>query len=114
MNNRKSGSLAEDRAAEFLLSSGYQIKDRNYHAGRLGEIDIICETRTHTVFVEVKSSQVDDFGNPVYKVGIKKQQQIALIAEIYLAHHPSNKDCRFDVIVLEGQQLIHYVDAFRR
>ena len=75
MNNRKSGSIAEKKAVAFLLKHNFKIIKTNYHAGRLGEIDIICEDETHLVFVEVKSSTIDDYGNPVYRIDRKKQKQ---------------------------------------
>lgn len=112
-NNRKSGSKAEEKAAKFLHKHHYRIIDRNYHAGRLGEIDIICESKSHLIFLEVKSSRFDDFGNPIYKIDSKKQKQIARIAEIFLSQYKTDKDCRFDVIVLIGDKLTHYIDAFR-
>lgn len=113
MNNRMAGKAAEEKATAYLKEKKFSIITQNYHAGRLGEIDIICENDQYLIFVEVKSSRFDDFGNPVFRVDKKKQKQIALIAEIYLAHNPTAKDCRFDVIVLIGSKIVHYEDAFR-
>jgi putative endonuclease len=41
-NTRKKGRSAEGRAAEYLITEGYQVITRNYQT-RAGEIDIIAE-----------------------------------------------------------------------
>ena len=42
-NRREIGSHYEDIAAEYLEKQGYVILQRNYRAGRHGELDIIAE-----------------------------------------------------------------------
>ena len=42
-NRREIGSFYENIAAKYLEKHGYTILERNYHAGRHGEIDIIAE-----------------------------------------------------------------------
>lgn len=41
--NREWGKMAEDIAAEYLLTNGYIIRERNWRIGNKIEIDIIAE-----------------------------------------------------------------------
>ena len=53
MNNRRTGSEYEARAAEYLTANGYRILERNFRC-RQGEIDLIAQDGSYLVFVEVK------------------------------------------------------------
>ncbi len=52
--NREWGKMAEDIAAEYLLTNGYIIRERNWRIGNKIEIDIIAEKDGIIVFVEVR------------------------------------------------------------
>lgn len=54
MNTKDKGALGEKLACRYLRRKHYKILERNRREGR-AEIDIICENKTHVVFVEVKS-----------------------------------------------------------
>ena len=54
MNTKEKGNVGERLACKYLRRKHYRILERNRREGR-AEIDIICENRTHVVFVEVKS-----------------------------------------------------------
>lgn len=43
MNNRRTGSEYEARAAEYLTAKGYRILEKNFRC-RQGEIDLIART----------------------------------------------------------------------
>ena len=53
MNNGTLGAWGEEKAAEFLQKKGYRILARNYRV-RTGELDLVAETESFLVFVEVK------------------------------------------------------------
>jgi len=111
------GKEGEEIAAKYLELNGFEIIERNYQFGH-GEIDIVAKDRGDLVFVEVKTRQNLDFGEPEYAINKKKIQQIKKMAELYLFDKEIEEaDCRFDVvaILLEDEsnpQITHYENAF--
>ena len=104
-NTRIVGKYGEHAAALYLFRKGYNILERNYRAGAYGELDIIAEIDDVLCFVEVKTQRHKVFGPPESWVDERKMNQIALIAEDYLAEHPeTDKDCRFDVAAVTVTQ----------
>lgn len=63
-NNRDIGYKAEKIASDFLESLGYSIIQKNFHFGKYGEIDIICDDNNTLVFVEVKYRNTSNYGTP--------------------------------------------------
>ncbi|MCC8167905.1 MAG: YraN family protein [Clostridiales bacterium] len=115
-NNRSVGTHYERMAAEYLVGLGYRIREQNYHAGRLGEIDIIAEDSEGTiVFCECKYRADTGCGDPLESVGPGKQRQICRIAAHYCAMcgYGEYTPCRFDVIGIYGDgRLRHIPNAF--
>lgn len=91
------GDFGENAAANYLIKKGYKILCRNYSI-KGGEIDLIAETDTHIVFVEVKTRTSDTFGTPAEAVTKTKQQHILKSAKVYLTENPSEKEVSFDII----------------
>ena len=91
------GDLGEYAAENFLTEHGYTILCRKYYA-KGGEIDLIAETDTHLVFVEVKTRSSETFGSPAEAVTKKKQLHMLTAAEAYLTDNFSEKEIRFDII----------------
>jgi putative endonuclease len=119
LTSKKFGKEGEDLAVDLLKSKGYEIIERNYTFGK-GEIDIIAldpETN-YTVFVEVKSRQNLEFGEPEYGITKNKIRQLKKMAALYLYDKDIKElDCRFDVVTvlfrLKIKPLIsHYMNAF--
>ena len=113
---QKIGQWGEDLAAAYLIKKGYSILEKNYRAER-GEIDVIAQDGDMIVFVEVKSSSHNGFGEPEARVDKKKQRQIGKVAAAYLSNHNLNDvDCRFDVIAIQRidgiEEIKHIQDAF--
>lgn len=116
-NHRASGASAEDLAAEFLRAKGMTIVKRNFHFGRVGEIDIIAEDGEILVFVEVKARASMMYGSPEEAITPSKQRAIRKVAEGYLyTHGITNRECRFDVIAIRlfhtEPEITHLVAAF--
>jgi len=109
---RTQGQRAEDRATHHLRELGYRIVDRNVRCG-VGELDIIARDGATLVFVEVRSRQSARFGTALEAVSPAKRRQVARVAAAYLASHGGDTLCRFDVIGVTGDELIHIRDAFR-
>jgi putative endonuclease len=113
---QKVGKTGEAIAVSYLQSLGLDILERNFRAHR-GEIDIIAREEETLVFVEVKSSSGDSFGEPLTWVNRRKKQKIARTAEAYLLiQNCADVECRFDVIAVSirnnGHDIKHIKNAF--
>jgi len=114
-DNIVKGNRGEKEAEKYLVKNGYKIIFRKYRAYR-GEIDLIALKNRVLVFAEVKSSSSTLFGEPENRVSIKKQRQIAKVADFFIRNTDLDFDeCRFDVIsVMLGSNVSvkHIEDAF--
>jgi putative endonuclease len=110
----KTGAAGENLAVKFLESKGYITLERNYRFHRR-EIDIICEKKGVIVFVEVKSSINDKFGEPIERIDHNKASTIIDVAQAYLLKRKLFGKCnvRFDVIGVKNEKIEHIEDAFR-
>ena len=96
------GRLGEDAAAEYLLTEGYAIVERNYRYSHR-EIDIIAENENRLIFVEVKARtdngrNLERYGRPGDAVTKRKQKLLSEAAFFYLRTHEVKKVPRLDVI----------------
>lgn len=112
-NNRALGAQKESVAAEFLQKQGYTIVQMNFRC-RQGEIDIVAADGKYLVFVEVKYRSDRHYGNPGEAIGYRKQKTIYKVAEYYMYSKriPQNIPCRFDAVVIEGENITLIKDAF--
>lgn len=101
----KLGDWAEQQAAVFLTSNGFQILHQNYHS-RYGEIDLIVRNAQDLIFVEVKARSKTQYGQSSEVVSLTKQMKIIKTALVYLEKYPEMSDlyCRFDVICFDSKQ----------
>lgn len=116
-NKRICGTYYETLAAEYLEGLGYCILERNFHAGRVGEIDLIAwDAEIDTlIFTEVKYRSSTVCGYPEEAVDRRKQKTIRHCACVYLNQHRQQRcrRVRFDVVSILGNGTItHYVNAF--
>lgn len=112
MNKRQTGACYERKAAEYLERAGYRILEMNYRC-RIGEIDIVAGDGECVVFCEVKYRSDSRSGHPLEAVDLKKQRVLFRCGEYYLTEHClQNVPCRFDVIGIAGEEIIHIKDAF--
>ncbi|MBR6764948.1 MAG: YraN family protein [Clostridia bacterium] len=99
MNTRLTGAVGEKMAEGFLKKQGYKIIERNYHASRLAEIDIVAKHKGFLVFVEVKLRNGTRHGMGREAVNEKKQEHIRYAASHYLTFKVKKEvPVRFDVI----------------
>lgn len=96
-----SGAIAEARAAEYLVSHGHEIIERNWRT-KLCEIDIISQSRGTLYFVEVKYRRTDMAGDGLAAITKSKLQQMRFAAEMYLSARPSARESRLAAISLSG------------
>jgi len=98
----------EGNACAFLQRQGLRLVDRNYRCRR-GEIDLIMLDSDTLVFVEVRYRQSSRFGTAAETVGARKQASLSAAASHYLAHRRTQLPCRFDVIGIDGNQRIEWI-----
>ncbi len=109
-NKRQIGTKYEQVAAQYLEKQGYRILQLNYRC-YAGEIDIIAIDQEYLVFCEVKYRYW--YHTALEAVDNRKQVRISRSASCYLTeNHITNKSCRFDVIGIEREQIIHIKNAF--
>lgn len=113
MNRRTLGGEYEKKAGAYLIQQGYRILEYNFRC-KSGEIDIIAKDGDYLVFVEVKYRKTASSGNPLEAVGRRKQQTVSRAAMFYCLSHGYGTDtpCRFDVIAVLGDELMHVRHAF--
>lgn len=102
------GDAAEAQALGFLQARGLQFVARNYRTpGRGGgEIDLILRDADGTlVFVEVRKRSRTDHGGAAASVGHVKQRRIIFVARHYLLTLRTVPPCRFDVVVIDGDNV---------
>ena len=110
MNKRKTGTAYEEKAAAYLKSRGYRILKKNYRCP-MGEIDLIAEENGYLVFIEVKYRRTPRLGTGEEAVKVKKQRRILSAARWYLMEHGMRR-CRFDVVAINGEEIILIRNAF--
>ena len=103
---RRSGTrdarAAEQAAAAWLATQGYQILERNV-VNHAGEIDLIArDSRGVLCFVEVKARATAAFGPAIAAVGHAKRRRLSRAAALHLAVRGfHDTPCRFDVLGLD-------------
>jgi putative endonuclease len=98
-DRRALGQRGEDLAVEHLQRSGYRILDRNVRT-RYGEIDVVAQDGSCTVFVEVRTFR-SQLMTPVESITPSKQRRIAALGQRYLSERgQADADWRADVIAI--------------
>ena len=112
------GQRGEAEAARFLKRLGYQILARGSRLSP-GELDLVALDGRTIVFVEVKTRQSSEAGNPCEAVDDKKQRRLTRLAVTFMKRHGLLEyPGRFDVIAItwppgKGKPKIeHFVNAF--
>jgi putative endonuclease len=113
MDRRQTGRLAENSAASFLESRGFQIIARNF-LRRVGELDVVARSGELLVIAEVRTRADDRFGGAAASIGFAKQRRITATAALFLDVHPELRRChvRFDVLVVRDGRVEWIPHAF--
>lgn len=110
MNDK--GRAAEALALRFLLDRGMRVLAQNFSC-RLGEIDLIVDDGGTTVFVEVRQRRSRAFGSGAESITHAKRARLIATARFYLARQPVQPPCRFDVLSVDADDDIEWIqDAF--
>ncbi|HPS58812.1 MAG TPA: YraN family protein [Spirochaetota bacterium] len=111
------GKDGEDTACAFLEENGFEIIGRNYHAGKIGELDIIARRENLVVFAEVKARRSDAFGGGIYSITQNKKKTLRRCAEHFLVNNPSLNTkqitFRFDLVLIENNSVEWIGDIVR-
>ncbi len=88
------GQRGEEYVAAELLRTGYTILARNWHHGKLGELDIVAQYGDkqdgQIVFVEVRTRQGPSSiaaEQALASVNTRKRAQLLRLAEAFLTEH---------------------------
>lgn len=109
-SNREWGAFAENKAAEYLRSNGYIIREQNLLLGHI-EIDIVAQKNNEIIFIEVKARNGEN-EDPAEAVDTKKRNKMIAGANIYLSHLKYDYYWRFDIITLTGTPKSYIIDHF--
>ena len=114
-NTKKIGQQGEALALHFLQKQKLKLIKKNY-CTRMGEIDLIMRDQSTYVFIEVRLRKNPTHGHSFETITHPKQQRIINTAKHFLLSHNlyDQVDCRFDVIGIEENQNIVWIqDAFQ-
>ena len=100
-HRQRIGRIGEDAVAKRYAEMGFSVVARNLHLSH-NEIDLILQSETHLVFVEVKTrhtapSTPTRFGRPAAAINKEKRARMRKAAEDYLREHPTHLQPRIDV-----------------
>jgi putative endonuclease len=109
--------MGEDMAHRYLRGRGCTVVARNYRppSGH-GEIDLVVWHGEKLVFVEVKTRDTAEFGEPERAVDAEKQRHLTLVARNYARRvNVEWERVRFDVVavVLSPRRVEWFRDTFR-
>jgi putative endonuclease len=111
------GADGELSAAGFLESNGFTITQKNFFAGRSGEIDIIAIKDKLLLFVEVKARSSEKYGGGIYSITDDKKRKLRSSAKLYLLKNPeynsSEYTIRFDLIIIQNG-IVEWIDDIIR
>ncbi|QLB39429.1 MULTISPECIES: YraN family protein [Mannheimia] len=105
-SKRQQGAIYEQKARVFLEEKGFRFVAANQYF-RGGELDLIMQDGETTVFVEVRQRKNNRFGSAVESIDYRKQQKWQNAANMWLLKQNKSLEtanCRFDVVVFEGNQ----------
>lgn len=110
------GRQAEDLVAEWLITHGYTVRERNWRpATSKSEIDIIAQKGDTMIFVEVKA-RTDMDVDPLTALTPEKIKNVVRGANAYLRKQEFDFFYRFDVASVNGNPdnyvLDYMEDAF--
>lgn len=101
MSNYAAGHAAEKRAAEYLMTLGYEILGLNWRT-RWCETDIIAAKDNVVYFVEVKYRRTAGQGRGLDFVTPGKIKKMAFAAELWVSEHDWRGDYVLAAIGLDG------------
>lgn len=96
------GKLFEKKALQYLKKKNFTIIETNYHAKKMGEIDIIAFKNDTYHFVEVKSGESFE---AVYNITPSKLSKLCKSVEYYLKEKNLDTAYCIDAIIFAGEEI---------
>jgi len=115
---RALGKWGEDYTCLYLGKKGARIIQRNFHAGREAELDVVAMLDGRLRFIEVKTGTDRDFSLPDEWVDRRKEQKILEASEYFLYKHEEFQDvpCQLDMAAVRvtgaNTSITYYENAF--
>lgn len=105
------GRIGEDAVASRYAEMGFSVVARNLHVSH-NEIDLIMQSETHLVFVEVKTRHAavgarGRFGRPADAVNAAKRARTLEAVQSYLRAHPTALQPRIDIAEVYLRRVTH-------
>lgn len=91
--NRARGAFGEELVARWYVERGFEVLDRNWRLGRIGELDLVVGRPLGprpvglVVFCEVKARASTAFGHPFEAVTAVKLERVRRLGIEWLAEH---------------------------
>jgi putative endonuclease len=104
-SKQRVGDAAEQQALLHLQAAGLLLLERSFLC-KGGEIDLIMRDGKHLVFVEVRKRSSQQFGGALASITPAKQKRMIHAAQVYLQKLKSLPPCRFDVVAIQGEELL--------
>lgn len=101
LGSKVKGELAEKKAADFLIRSGFRILERNFSC-KVGELDIIAQKEGVLHFVEVKSGENFE---AVYNLTPQKLQRVLKTTHYYLKKNGFDMPYSIDAIIVQKEEI---------
>ncbi|KAB2907184.1 MAG: YraN family protein [Ignavibacteriales bacterium] len=116
MGTIETGKQGERIAAEYLISQGFRILDKNWRESH-GELDIVALDNTTLVFAEVKYRADEEFAGIEYAISHSKARSLKKYAQKYmLKTDVYYEEIRFDFIGIlpnpDGSFRVEYAKNF--
>ncbi|MGI6076112.1 MAG: YraN family protein [Pyramidobacter sp.] len=99
-NRRLIGQWAENLAAEFLISHGLRVMERNVRE-RFSELDLVCRDGNELVFVEVRCRRSNGIMSAQESVGRQKLLKLQRGAELYVLKKDWRGSWRVDLVSID-------------
>jgi len=98
------GQHCENLALHYLQTQGLRLLERNFRC-RFGELDLIMQSDSCIIVVEVRYRRSARFGGAAVTVTRKKQLKVIKSTLLLLQHRPAlnNLAVRFDVVAISGR-----------
>jgi putative endonuclease len=112
-DQQRSGNAAEQRAAEHLEKSGFEILARNFRC-RLGELDIVARRGRLLIVAEVRLRTDSRFGGAAASITRTKQNRVVRATRYLMASNPrfATMKVRFDTLLLDATDgAIEWIEA---
>ena len=95
MVDKELGKRGEEIVCEYIRNKGMAVFKTNYRT-RFGEVDVIAESDTHIIFIEVKTREDGAMVSGADAIDLAKRRKIMMCAQSFMNALPVKLPPRFD------------------